>query len=220
MQTLNLLGVSFYGEKYRDDLSIEMNPKGYYESRHILFHGLTQDVLSDLHQQAETNSVAVKISLRGLLKSENYIDWSMLNRSNTVFLVPIRHPLESAISNLNFFSNQSKKFQFFKITRSLKKFVDSHQALEYQLKERKIQKIIGVPYDLAIDDPEAYVSYITKALNLKVSKEQLKNATGNITPNLYRFRSEQFPDKEKKWSIELGAEQAYERLTKQLVLEY
>ena len=216
MQTLRLLNVSIIGEAERKDLPVQANPKGYYEDRNILSNGLTKQAIEKIEQN-ESEIVAVKISLKGMIKDDRADQWQYLQKNRATILVSIRPPLESALSKLTFFRNQPDEItRFRQVTTFLRNYQLQHKTLSEILLTKVpelLPRTFTIDYHTSLNNPQKYVENITNRAGLTVSKSQFEAALKNIDRALYRYNQEIVEDKVKKWHRKIGADSFYNILS-------
>ena len=215
MQTLKFFNVGIIGQFERNDLPQEANPKGYYEDKYILNKGLT-DLVIDKIEQNEYEIVAVKIALEGMIKDDHGNQWQYLQKRRATILVPIRPPLESAVSNLVFTNTQHEIIRFMKITTFLRNYQLQHKTLSEILLTKVpelLPRTFTIDYHTSLNNPQKYVENIANRAGLTVSKSQFEAALKNIDRALYRYNQEIVEDKVKKWHRKIGADSFYNVLS-------
>lgn len=216
MQTLRQLGIEVIGEFERSDLPREANPKGYFEDRHALNKGLTNETINKI-ENCNNEVVALKIALRKMVINNREDQWQYLLDKQTIILMPIRPPLESAVSNLVFNNETNEIMHFKKITTYLLNY-----RLEYKkLAETMLNNVpelipntLIVDYHLAHDNPQLYIQNIVKMIGISVTEIQFNNANSNIDPGLYRHKQQTFKENIWEWHRKIGADQIYNLLLK------
>ncbi len=215
MQSLRLLRVEIMGLFEREDLPEEANPKGYYEDRKILSKGLTDEAIEKIEKR-EKGPLAVKIALAGMVREDRMNQWRYLLARRAIILVPIRPPLETALSKMVFNPSHDRITRFKSITSFLR---------NYQLQFKAISKILvdeipeilphvhTVQHGCAYENPERYVQRIINTAGLSVSQGQLIDAVNNIDPALYRYDQEFFEKELWEWHRKIGAEVFYQVLS-------
>lgn len=216
MQTLRLLNIGIVGEPERKDLPFQANPKGYYEDKNILSNGLTSQAIEEIEQN-ESEIVAVKISLKGMTGDNRANQWQYLQKKYATIVVPIRPPLESALSNLVFARNRHDEIIRF---RQITTFLRNYQIHYKKLSEIFVKRIpellpdtFTIDYFMAQSDPPKYVQRIIDKAGLRVSQSQFNDALNNIDPELYRFNQHSFEDRVKKWNHKIGTDRFYDILS-------
>ncbi len=151
-----------------------------------------------------------------MIKDDHANQWQYLQKRRATILVPIRPPLESAVSNLVFTNTQHEIIRFMKITTFLR---------NYQLQLKTLSKIFltktpellpnifTVDYHTALNNPREYVQSIIDKAGLTAPKTQFDNALKNIDQALYRYDQDLFEDNVKKWHRKIGADQVYKILS-------
>ena len=91
MQTLKHLNIGIIGGFERRDLPQNANPNGYYEDVDILSKGLTRKAIEKIEQN-ESEVVAVKIALNGMVKNSRLEHWQYLQNKRATILLTIRPP--------------------------------------------------------------------------------------------------------------------------------
>ncbi len=216
MQTLRLLNVGIIGESERKDLPLQANPKGYYEDKKILSNGLISQVIEKIEQN-ENEIIAVKIALKGMTEDNRANQWQYLQKKCATILVPIRPPLESALSNLVFFRKQDNEIiRFMQITTFLRNYQIHYRKLS-EIFVKKIPELLPmvftIDYSMAQNNPLEYVQRIIDMAGLIVSQSQFNDALKNIDPELYRFNQDSFEDRVKKWNQKIGTDLFYHILS-------
>ena len=121
MQTLKILGKNVIGDKYRDDLPVSANPKGYYEYKELLSQGLISRITETLGDRLEGS--AVKIAATSMLLPVRGRQWKELEKNSACMFITYRHPLEIAVSHQQFYKRELlPKENFLDILSFLYKF--------------------------------------------------------------------------------------------------
>ena len=218
MQTLRLLNVSVIGQFERKKLPQQANPKGYYEDANILVNGLTDQAIEKIEQN-KSEIIAVKTALVNRIKDDQAYQWQYIQEKRATIFVPIRPPLESAVSRLIFTQNQYDETARFRlITTFLRNYQLQHKTLS-EIFLNKVPELLPntftVDYHTALNNPQKYVQSIIDKAGLTVSKSQFEDALKNIDSALYRYNQELFDDNVKKWHRKIGADRFYNILSTQ-----
>lgn len=215
MQTLRLLNLGIIGLFERRDLPQQANPKGYYEDKYILNKGLTNGTIERIERD-DSEILAVKIALRGMIKSDRANQWQYLQEKHATILVPIRPPLESAVSSLVFTRQCDEVTRFKFITTFLRGYQLQYKALSKILLKEVLELLpntFTIDYHAAQHTPEKYIQSIIDNAGLIVSKSQFKNALDNIDPELYRYNQDSFENNIKEWHRKIGSDLFYNILS-------
>ena len=217
MQTLKLLNVEIIGRFERKDLPQQANPRGYYEDCHILRKGLTDRAIEKIEKN-KAGTIAVKVALRWMIEEDRLNQWQYMQAKNAVILVPIRPPLESALSRMVFRTSYDKIIRFTMITSFLRDYQLHFKALS-RLLLTKVPELLPnihiVKYSIACDNPQRYINDITDISSLIVSEVQFNNALGNIDPALYTYNQTFFEEDLLEWNRKIGADIFYDILSTQ-----
>ena len=217
MQTLSQLGVEIIGEFERKDLPQEANPRGYFEDLEVLSKGLTEYALKKIASRTG-EILATKIALSHMTKNDRIHQWQYLQRIQAKILIPIRNPLEIALSRQVFRDIDNKIDRFTQATFFLRKYQLEFKELAeifITLVPGLLSNIYLIPYSLAFDDAEKYVDKISASFSKNVSDEQKIAAQNNIDSALYRYKFSDFSADEKAWHRKLGASHIYDALSVQ-----
>ncbi|CAK0750697.1 conserved hypothetical protein [Gammaproteobacteria bacterium] len=210
MQTLSILGMPWVGEIFRPDLPVVANPNGYLEDKELLCDGLSTKVVARL---GECDGHAMKLSLHHMVTPGREEQWQRLEDANARLLIPIRHPLEIALSR-RVFLPPGKGGLVSTITF----------LLQYADNYRKLAHILGnefpnlgvraclVPYRLKNDDPSRYVDRVRTQAGLPECPIRSARAVDNIRPDLYRIRVQEQPETYREWYERTPALRVFEHL--------
>jgi len=204
MQTLRLLGVPIIGERWRRDTPRSANPRGFFVDPDLLargLHSVNRERLGDSLWHA-----AWKIGHHRLVMQPEPGEWKRLVDSRATLLVPMRHPLESALSWRPLSLGQSDLAEpdgpdgFISVTRYLIRGLRLYVERQFRLAERLTEEASAladrcrfVPYELH-RQPRLYVDLVCQNAGLTAEPELIEQAVANVTPNLYRYRASDFPD--------------------------
>lgn len=214
MQTLRLLGAGIIGRFEREDLPHEANPRGYYEDREILGHGLTEYAISAI-EAFDGDAVAVKIALDAMIQRDRIDQWRYLVEKQAIILITARHPLEIALSKQVFDAPKTGMARFVQITSFLRDYQLQFKALAEILVTRVPELLSNlhiVMHRLAYDDPQGYIEVFDEILGAGISTERKTAARRNIDPSLYRYRLDSVEDEIKEWHSRIGASSVYDAL--------
>lgn len=213
MQTLVILGMPWIGSHHREDLPAEANPKGYFEDRRLLSEGITPEHIARV---GSLDGRAVKISLPHLMLPGRLGQWRALEASTARLFIPIRHPLESAVSQLCFAGPLDGARDFFlEVTSFLYNYAQDYHTLAARFVHEMpglSSRTVLIPYTLHIDDPRGFVETVRAHAGITVDRETVDRAVRNIEGRLYRVRADAMPDEHRSWYERLPARIVYETL--------
>lgn len=217
MQTLKLLNVAVIGQFERNDLPQHANPKGYFEDMHILSKGITEETIEKI-EQSESEIVAFKIALAVMVEDKRVSHWQYLKEKQATILVPIRPPLESAVSNLVFNRNNNDLVHFRRITSFLRNYCLQYKSLSDILLSTVPQLLSNcfmINYHQALNNPQKYMQSIIDVVGLTVSESKFNDALKNIDSKLYRYNQSLLEEYVKNWNRIIGADRIYNILSTQ-----
>lgn len=189
MQTLRLLGAEVIGDAERHDLPPTANPKGYFENRDLLWHGLHAPALAERPDLIRGR--AVKLALRQLVKRRSEEEWGALAQQDVVLLLPIRAPAELLLSRevlLRRKDGPAARSRLFH--SSARNYLIDVGFLADRVCSPDFTRPapICIDYRQAMDDPAGYVDGIARVARLSPTPSQVAGAMANIDHSLYRFR--------------------------------
>lgn len=217
MQTLAILGAPWVGRFHRDDLGVAANPKGYFEDADILAQGLTAEQIA---RTGPVDGCAVKIGLANMMRPTRLPQWQALAAGGARLLIPIRCPLESAVSLRCFNPAMEESRQFFIETTAFlynytRDYVALANILTCHVRDLKASTAL-FPYALHVDDPAGFVRQVGRFAGLTPDAERERRAIGNIEADLYRVRLSDMPDDCREWYDKAPAKQVYRMLSDSL----
>lgn len=214
MQTLKLLGAEVVGSLMREDLPPEANPRGYFEDKHLLSEGMTEAHIGKI-ELIQGECLAAKVALAGMLKSKRLDQWRYWQERGATILVPVRHPLETALSRTVFNPVKEADKRFIFITKFLWKYSREFSDLARILIEEVpllLPNIYVVPYDWARHEPVNYIERVAAMAGIVPDAKKKVAALTNIDPSLYRYRLDDFDSEYRAWDKKIGASKTFEIL--------
>jgi len=205
MQTLGLLGAPMIGTQWREDCPRSANPRGYFEDpdlRAFRFTARNRERLG-----ARLNGSAYKLGLKRLTDSPDREDWDWMIGARTTLLIPLRHPLESALSERALFhlinppdpTETNGVRGFVAAARCLARYMGRYAFSHFRLAEMMAGEAASlakhcrfVPYTLH-RHPRRYVDTVCERAGLTPVPDRVERAVGNIAPSLHRFRESDLP---------------------------
>lgn len=213
MQSFKILGLNVLGDRNRNDLPNKANPKGYFEDKAMLFKGLTEENIFKIENTKES-SVVIKFSLESFLDNLSKDGLDYLKSTTPIIIIPIRRPIESALSNYVFVKDT--KFNKFAVASTfLYKYRSHYKTLSdiivNTLPELE-SKIHFVDYSLPIASPTKYIDTLLGFIPDQPGQEDKTKAINNIDSELYRYNLENFEKETLDWENRLEAKLIYDIL--------
>jgi hypothetical protein len=192
MQTLRLLGADVIGDALRADLPESGNPKGYFEDRDLLRHGLHAPALAERPDLVRGR--AVKLALSPLVRRRSREEWTALSQPGVALVLPIRTPVETLLSQERLLRAKQPDAPPSILFRSFaRSYLEDLACLADQISSPGFtgRAPICIDYRQAMDDPAGYVGSVASAAGLRPSPAQVAEALLNIARSLYRCRADE-----------------------------
>lgn len=187
MQTLRLLGLPVIGSLARHDLPQEANPKGYFEDRDLLRHGLLAPAAAE--QPGALAGRGFKMALGPLVRRRSVEEYDALASGAATLLLPIRSPAESLASRDVLLRGDTSAAARARLFRSTARgYLVDIGWLADRVCAHGLPPPACVDYRDAIDDPAGYVAAIARAAALAPGPAAYAAAVANIDRDLYRRR--------------------------------
>jgi len=205
MQTLGLLGAPIIGGKWFDGYPRSANPRGYFIDPDLRVHRFTAGNRERLG--ADLFRSAYKLGLKPLTDSPARGDWDWMAGACARLLIPLRHPLESALSERALLHSahppdpaEANGIRGLASTvRDLVRYMGMYASAHFRLAEMltgQAASLAGrcrlVPYTLH-RCPRHYVDTVCERAGLTPAPDRVERAVGNIVPDLHRYREGALP---------------------------
>jgi len=194
MQTLDILGMAWVGQRERPSLPSDANPRGYLEDPPLLARGLDPEVLVRV---GSLERRAAKLALSGMLAAGRAEQWQRMNDEGARLFIPFRHPLETAQSLRIFDGPDLEANQApVRVLRFLYRYPYEYRALAHLLvhdvPELRARTRL-IPHTLYFADAGVAVDRIREHAGLPVDEARRAQAIANISDALYRVRRDAAP---------------------------
>jgi len=171
---------------------------------------------------------AYKLGLKRLTDSPAREDWKWMVGARARLLVPLRHPLESALSEHALFhsAHRSRPAEANGIlgpaltVRYLVRYMGMYALAFFRLAEMLTGEAASladrcrlVPYTLH-GRPQRYVETVCGRAGLTPDPDRIERAVGNIAPGLYRYREGTLPAVYRKIYDRSSARPVFEALSR------
>jgi hypothetical protein len=212
MQTLAILGVSVVGAKYRPDLPVECNPKGFFEDPELIHRGFSRERLIRV---GGLEGRAVKIGMPVLTSApDRDAQWAALVESGARLIIAYRHPLEAALSRNRYARHPvGGRDHFIHVTRFFRHVQEDFRVLAETLTHRMPElrpRTLLVGYHESMEDPVGYVELLRRLVGLDEHDGRIREAVGNIDTGLHRCHAPEIAEAFQRWYAPTPAREIYQ----------